>query len=240
MARTKLTLRKREKGGKRWVLRLREVRRALAEKGWRPPSPMHHPSPAKEPSPMREVEKQMEEAEKQVEEARRLKDVGRSPSSSQPNSWPRWLQRPGPSMAGQEEPVRRKLQPTIRGKAPQKEFLQAGKVKKTRKYWPGTVVLWEIQQFQMNTKLLIRKLPFSWLVHKIALEVGNYDLHFQGSAIICLQEAAEAYLVGLMEDATSVPYTLRGNNYAQRHSVSPLHPGRASAVLKAPPNRQIC
>ena len=145
-----------------------------------------------------------------------------------------------PSMLGQEGPVRRKLQPTIRGKAPQKEFLQAGKVKKTRKYWPGTVVLWEIQQFQMSTKLLIRKLPFSWLVHKIALEVGNYDLHFQGSAIICLQEAAEAYLVGLMEDATSVPYTLRGNNYAQRHSVSPLHPGRASAVLKAPPNRQIC
>ena len=30
---------------------------------------------------------------------------------------------------------------------------------------------------------------------------GKYDLHFQGSAIICLQEAAEAYIVGLMENA---------------------------------------
>ena len=38
------------------------------------------------------------------------------------------------------------------------------------------------------------------LVCEIALEVGKNDLHFPGSAIICLQEAAEAYIVGLMED----------------------------------------
>ena len=118
----------------------------------------------------------------------------------QPDSWPRWLQRPRPSALG-EEPVRRKLHPTMGGKAPQKEFLMAGKVKKTRKYWPGTVALWEIWQFQKSTELLIRKLPFSWLVHEIALQVGKTDLHFQGSTIICLQEAAEAYVVGLMEDA---------------------------------------
>ena len=105
-----------------------------------------------------------------------------------------------PSASG-KEPVWRKLQPTMGGKAPWKEFLWAGKVKKTRKYWPGTVALQEIWQFQKSTELLMRKLPFSWLVHEIALEVGKYNLHFQGSAIICLQEAAEAYLVSLMEDA---------------------------------------
>ena len=43
--------------------------------------------------------------------------------------------------------------------------------------------------------------PLLWLVCEIALEVGKYDLHLQGSFIICLQEAAEAYIVGLMEDA---------------------------------------
>ena len=32
----------------------------------------------------------------------------------------------------------------------------------------------------------------------------------------------------------------KGDNYAQRHSVSPLHLGTASKILKAPPNRQIC
>ena len=87
------------------------------------------------------------------------------------------------------------------GKAPQKEFLHAGKVKKPRKYWPGTAALREIWQFQKSTELLIQKLPFLQLVHEIALEVGKYDLHFQGSAIICLQEAAKAYIVSLMEDA---------------------------------------
>ena len=49
-------------------------------------------------------------------------------------------------------------------------------------------------------ELLIWKRPFSQLVCEIALEVGKYDLHFQVHAILCLQEAAEAYLVGLMED----------------------------------------
>ena len=83
----------------------------------------------------------------------------------------------GPSALG-EEPVRRKLNPTMGGKAPQKEFLMAGKVKKTRKYQPGTVALPEIWQFQKSTELLIRKLPFSQLVHEIALQVGKTDLHF--------------------------------------------------------------
>ena len=87
------------------------------------------------------------------------------------------------------------------GKASQKEFLQAGKIKKTRKYRPGTVALQEIQQFQKSTELLIRKLPFSQLVCEIALEVGKYDFCFKGSAIICLQEDPEAYVVGLMEDS---------------------------------------
>ena len=60
------------------------------------PSPVHHPSPARKPShTSEEKKKQMEEAERQGEEARRLEDVGRSPYHHQPNSWPRWLQRPG-------------------------------------------------------------------------------------------------------------------------------------------------
>ena len=49
--------------------------------------------------------------------------------------------------------------------------------------------------------LLICKLPFLHLVHEIAIEVGKYDMHFQAHAILTLQEAAEAYLVGLPEDA---------------------------------------
>ena len=165
-----------------------------------PPSPVHHPSPAKSSSPMREVVQVMEEVIGWVEEANRLVEAGRSLLSSSTRQLVQMAVEAGPSALG-EEPARRKLHPTIGGKAPRKEFLKAGKVKKTRKYRPGTVALREIRQYQKSTELLIRKLPFSRLVREIAQEVGKTDMRFQGSTIICLQEAAEAYLVSLLEDA---------------------------------------
>ena len=106
----------------------------------------------------------MEEAERWLEEARQLEDVGRSPLSLPTQQLVQMAAEAGPSALG-EEPAKRKLHPTVGGKAPQKEFLKARKIKKTRKYWPGTDALREIWQFQKSTELLIRKLPFSWLVH---------------------------------------------------------------------------
>jgi histone H3 len=47
--------------------------------------------------------------------------------------------------------------------------------------------------------LLIRKLPFQRLVREIANDFKT-DLRFQSSAVLALQEAAEAYLTGLFED----------------------------------------
>lgn len=46
---------------------------------------------------------------------------------------------------------------------------------------------------------MIRKLPFQRLVREIASEYKN-DLRFQSSAVLALQEAAEAYMIGLFED----------------------------------------
>ena len=122
-------------------------------------------------------------------------------SCLQPNSWPRWLQRPGHLHQMGRSQSGRKLWPTVGGKAPQKEFLGASKVKKPWRYWPRTVALREICQFQKSTKVLIQKLPFLQLVCKVAQEVGKSDMHFQVHTILTLQEAVEAYLVGLLEDA---------------------------------------
>ena len=47
--------------------------------------------------------------------------------------------------------------------------------------------------------MLIRKLPFQRLVREVAQDFKN-DLRFQSSAVMALQEAAEAYLVSLFED----------------------------------------
>nr|CDM80488.1 unnamed protein product [Triticum aestivum] len=74
-----------------------------------------------------------------------------------------------------------------------------GQVKKPHRYRPGTVALREIRKYQKCTELLIRKLPFQRLVRELAM-ASKSDLRFQSHAVLALQEAAEAYLVGLFED----------------------------------------
>ncbi|RVE76634.1 hypothetical protein OJAV_G00010280 [Oryzias javanicus] len=74
-----------------------------------------------------------------------------------------------------------------------------GGVKKPHRYRPGTVALRKIRRYQKSTELLIRKLPFQRLVREIAQDFKT-DLRFQSSAVMALQEASEAYLVGLFED----------------------------------------
>lgn len=84
-------------------------------------------------------------------------------------------------------------------KASRKTSPTTGGIKKPHRYRPGTVALREIRKYQKTTDLLIRKLPFQRLVREIAQSFKN-DLRFQSTAILALQEAAEAYLVSLFED----------------------------------------
>jgi histone H3 len=73
------------------------------------------------------------------------------------------------------------------------------KAKKPRRYRPGTVALREIRKYQKGTDLLLRRRPFQMLVREIAYEFKT-DARFQSTALLALQEAAEAYLVQLFED----------------------------------------
>ncbi|KAH9451272.1 hypothetical protein MJO28_009205 [Puccinia striiformis f. sp. tritici] len=79
------------------------------------------------------------------------------------------------------------------------------KPKKPHRYRPGTVALREIRHFQKSTDLLMRKLPFARLVREIAMDFAlatedGAALRWQSSALLALQEAAEAYLVHIFED----------------------------------------
>ena len=85
------------------------------------------------------------------------------------------------------------------------------------------VALREIRRYQKSTDLLFRKLPFARLVREIAQDLlgatyvptevarqrgtrspsdprDGATPKWQGAALLALQEAAEAYLVGLFED----------------------------------------
>ncbi|MGH0152922.1 UNVERIFIED_CONTAM: hypothetical protein FKN15_032596 [Acipenser sinensis] len=96
-----------------------------------------------------------------------------------------------------EKPAKSKKQ--LATKAAPNSAPATGGVKKPHRYRPGTVALREIRRYQKSTELLIRKLPFQRLVREIAQDFKT-DLRFQSSAVMALQEASEAYLVGLFED----------------------------------------
>ncbi|KAI8124158.1 histone H3 [Lucilia cuprina] len=105
------------------------------------------------------------------------------------------------------------------GKAPRKQLATkaarksapaTGGVKKPHRYRPGTVALREIRRYQkkfltfgknlfLEFFFVCKKLPFQRLVREIAQDFKT-DLRFQSSAVMALQEASEAYLVGLFED----------------------------------------
>ena len=101
--------------------------------------------------------------------------------------------------------VARKLFPTkaTRRSAPP----TAGGVKKPHRYRPGTVSLREIRKYQKSTDLLIAKAPFIRVFREVMQEYKS-DLRRTAECNPALQEAAEAYLVGLMEDS----------NYAAIHA----------------------
>ena len=72
--------------------------------------------------------------------------------------------------------------------------------RKKNHFKKGTVSLREIRRYQKSNDLLIRKLSFAKLVREIANDF-HPDLRFQSSALLALQEAAEAYLVLYFEKA---------------------------------------
>ena len=82
-------------------------------------------------------------------------------------------------------------------KTPKKSV--TGTVKPKRRNKRGTVALRQIRKYQKTTELLVPKMPFKRLVREITQDFKT-DLRYQSTAILALQEASEAYIVGLMED----------------------------------------
>lgn len=94
-------------------------------------------------------------------------------------------------------------------KNPKPESEEGGK--KQHKYLPGTKALMEIRKYQKSTDLLLRKLPFSRAVRKIAEDLNNgnnnlglKDIHFGSGAIEALQGFVEARVTTLCKYAVDL------------------------------------
>eukprot|EP00960_Hanusia_phi_P075105 768373-Hanusia_phi.AAC.22 len=85
-------------------------------------------------------------------------------------------------------------------KAARKSAPMTGGVKRPHRYRPGTVALREIRRYQKGTELLLRKLPFQRLVKEITEKVKP-GMRYQTHAVMAIQEASEAFLTRLFEDA---------------------------------------
>ena len=89
---------------------------------------------------------------------------------------------------------------TFAKKQPRSQAGQPSAQHQPYRYQPGTVALREIWKYQKSTDLLIHKLPFQCLVREI-LQGFNMEFRVTPAMVMALQEAAEAYLVQLLEDS---------------------------------------
>ena len=87
--------------------------------------------------------------------------------------------------------------------------------KKPHRFRPGTVALREIRRYQKSTELLVRKKCFQRLVREISLS-HIQNGRFQTAAMALLQEAAEAYVIQLLDDANTCAI------HARRVTVMPI------------------
>ena len=166
--------------------------------GMLPPGPRKtvggKPKPSTSARSVREVQ---EELQRVLAKKREEERAARAAKASKPALNPG--QRSG-SIKAHLAKLQKKVAKKIGVKAPK------GGVKKCYRYRPGTVALKQIRQYQKTTELLIRKLPFQRLVWEIASdqEIITSPLcgkvRFQSAAVMALQEATEAYLVGLFKD----------------------------------------
>ena len=104
------------------------------------------------------------------------------------------LPRPRKTLSGGKTP-----QKQLATKAARKQGGGQGVRPKPRQSY-AIMALWEIRHFHKSVDLLIPLLPFQQLVREITQDF-RMDLQFQSSAILALQEAAEAWLISIFESA---------------------------------------
>lgn len=104
--------------------------------------------------------------------------------------------------------------------------------KKPHRFRPGTVALREIRRYQKSTDLLIPKRRFQLLVREISLSHMKNG-RFQTAAMAMLQEAGEAYVIQLLDDANNCAI------HARRVTVMPKDMKLAARIRGKPKPKSL-
>ena len=229
MARRKVTPRKGERAGKKRVLRLRTVRRILAEKERRPPSPIHHPSPVKEAPP------RGEEMERWVEAVEQLEWWGSHCHHCPPDSCSRWLWRLDHLSWVGRNLLARSSNLLWETKPPRRNTWRQDRWKSSE--GTGLGQLPSVSPKEHRAPDL--ETPF--------LMTSPWDCHTSRQIWYALPGACYYKPAGGCRSIYSRPHGRHkplhhsckmGYNYAQGNSISLPHLGRASTLLKSSP--EIC
>ena len=123
---------------------------------------------------------------------------------------------------------------TFAKKQPRSQLGKASVQQQPHRYRSGTVALREIRRYQKSMELLIRKLPFQHLVCKI---LQGYSLGYRvtPAMMMALQEAAEAYLVQLLEDSN----LCATHHSAQRHTTGKTNSQKKAIIVKQGPQNLV-
>ena len=90
------------------------------------------------------------------------------------------------------------------GKSVRSKKTPRGRVRRKRRFRPGTVALREIRKYQKSTELLIRKIAFQRLVREVVYQMNKKDYKIQSTALLALQEASEQFLVNMFDQCNDI------------------------------------
>lgn len=102
-----------------------------------------------------------------------------------------------------------------RAPEPKRKREHAAPGRRPHRFRPGTVALREIRKYQRTTGLLVRKLPFSRLVREVSNNVAPEPYRWTAQALLAVQEAAEDFMVHLLEDCNLCAI------HAKRQTITP-------------------
>ena len=111
-------------------------------------------------------------------------------------------------------------------------------VRRPIRFKPGTVALRQIRKLQRTCDLLLPLQPFQRLVREIALSFKS-DLRFEREALLAIQEAAEAHIIGMFQHTQNLAIHSGRKTIQDKDLSLALHIRENETTPHIPPNRTV-